>query len=166
MGVLRCSPTCAVKATTTLHIFRVLPQPHRIFKHKPVAFISFYTIHFLSLLSSSTSKMWASRLRSRSQKSSRYLPVVGSSSPSSSRSSSLDSSRNPKDKKRRGSSGPLSTKRRSTMNSRDAAYDEEQLRRAIEESKEGSKSVTDDLGSRRGKRSRSDSESYVNTLGV
>ncbi|PGH31748.1 hypothetical protein GX50_05471 [[Emmonsia] crescens] len=93
------------------------------------------------------------------QKSSRYLPVVGSSSPSSSRSSSLDSSRNPKDKKRRGSSGPLSTKRRSTMNSRDAAYDEEQLRRAIEESKEGSKSVTDDLGSRRGKRSRSDSES-------
>ncbi|KAL2360847.1 hypothetical protein RJZ56_006294 [Blastomyces dermatitidis] len=73
-------------------------------------------------------------------------------------SSSLDSSRNPKDKKTRSSSGPLSTKRRSTMNSRDAAYDEEQLRRAIEESKEDTKSITDDLGSRRGKRSRSDSE--------
>ncbi|OJD14351.1 hypothetical protein AJ78_05286 [Emergomyces pasteurianus Ep9510] len=95
---------------------------------------------------------------SNGQKSSRYLPVVGSSSISSSRSSSLDSSRNPKDKKSRGSSGPLSAKRRSTMNSRDAAYDEEQLRRAIEESKEDSKSVADDLGSRRGKRSRSDSE--------
>ncbi|OJD23239.1 hypothetical protein ACJ73_05408 [Blastomyces percursus] len=95
---------------------------------------------------------------SNGQKSSRYLPVVGSSSSSSSRSSSLDSSRNPKDKKSRGSSGPLSTKRRSTMNSRDAAYDEEQLRRAIEESKEDTKSVADDVGSRRGKRSRSDSE--------
>ncbi|OAX81681.1 hypothetical protein ACJ72_03976 [Emergomyces africanus] len=96
---------------------------------------------------------------SNGQKSSRYLPVVGSSSISSSRSGSLDSSRNPKDKKSRGSSGPLSAaKRRSTMNSRDAAYDEEQLRRAIEESKEDSKSVADDLGSRRGKRSRSDSE--------
>ncbi|KLJ08091.1 hypothetical protein EMPG_16462 [Blastomyces silverae] len=95
---------------------------------------------------------------SNGQKSSRYLPVVGSSSLPSSRSSSLDSSQNPKDKKSRGSSGPLSTKRRSTMNSRDAAYDEEQLRRAIQESKEDTKSVTDDLGSRRGKRSRSDSE--------
>lgn len=52
------------------------------------------------------------------------------------------------------------------MNSRDAAYDEEQLRRAIEESKEDSKSVADDLGSRRGKRSRSDSEAYVNPRGV
>ncbi|EER41319.1 conserved hypothetical protein [Histoplasma capsulatum var. duboisii H88] len=95
---------------------------------------------------------------SNGQKSSRYLPVVGSSSTSSSRSSSLGSSRNLKNKKNRGSSGLLSTKRRSTMNSRDAAYDEEQLRRAIEESKEDSKSVADDLGSRRGKRSRSDSE--------
>ncbi|ODH26414.1 hypothetical protein ACO22_04632 [Paracoccidioides brasiliensis] len=100
---------------------------------------------------------------SNGQKSSRYLPVVGSSSGSSSRSSSLDSSRNLKDKKGRGSSGPLSTKRRSTMNSRDAAYDEEQLRRAIEESKEDSKSVADDLGSRRGKRSRSDSEANKQT---
>lgn len=45
------------------------------------------------------------------------------------------------------------------MNSRDAAYDEEELiRRAIEESKEDNKSTTDEIAIRRGKRSRSDSE--------
>jgi hypothetical protein len=45
------------------------------------------------------------------------------------------------------------------MNSRDAAYDEEeQLRRAIEESKEETRMSHDDVGSRRTKRSRSDSE--------
>ncbi|PGH16284.1 hypothetical protein AJ79_01823 [Helicocarpus griseus UAMH5409] len=95
---------------------------------------------------------------SNGQKFSRYLPVVGSRSSSSSRSSSLDTARNSKDKKSRSSAEALSTKRRSTMNSRDAAYDEEQLQRAIEESKEDSKSVADEGGSRRGKRSRSDSE--------
>lgn len=48
------------------------------------------------------------------------------------------------------------------MNSRDAAYDEEeQLRRAIEESKEESKSVLGDSGNRRPKRTRSDDEVYV-----
>ena len=48
------------------------------------------------------------------------------------------------------------------MNSRDAAYDEEeQLRRAIEESKEDTKSLPDDTATRRGKRSRSDSEACV-----
>jgi hypothetical protein len=46
------------------------------------------------------------------------------------------------------------------MNSRDAAYDEEeQLRKAIEESeREGKASVNLDTSSRRGKRGRSDSE--------
>lgn len=45
------------------------------------------------------------------------------------------------------------------MNSRDAAYDEEeQFRRAIEESKEDSKADGDDTANRWGKRSRSDSE--------
>lgn len=45
------------------------------------------------------------------------------------------------------------------MNSRDAAYDEEELiRRAIEESKEDTKSIPDDTASRRTKRSRSESE--------
>lgn len=53
----------------------------------------------------------------------------------------------------------MSGKRRSTMNSRDAAYDEaEQLRRAIEESKKQGGSTSVDTSIRRGKRSRSDSE--------
>ncbi len=47
------------------------------------------------------------------------------------------------------------------MNSRDAAYDEEeQLRRAIEASK-GEKTESADGGTRRTKRGRSDSEEYV-----
>ena len=48
--------------------------------------------------------------------------------------------------------------RRSTMNSRDSAYEEEQLRRAIEESKRegGVPGIT--TGRRKGKRSRSESE--------
>lgn len=45
------------------------------------------------------------------------------------------------------------------MNSRDAAYDEEeQLRRAIEESKEDNKSATDEVPTGKAKRSHSDSE--------
>jgi hypothetical protein len=45
------------------------------------------------------------------------------------------------------------------MNSRDAAYDDEQLRKAIEESeREGKSSVNLDTSSRRVKRGRSDSE--------
>lgn len=45
------------------------------------------------------------------------------------------------------------------MNSREAAYDEEeQLRRAIEESKEEARMSHDDAGSRRPKRGRTDSE--------
>lgn len=48
------------------------------------------------------------------------------------------------------------------MNSRDAAYDEEeQLRRAIEASKEEAPPETADTGIRRTKRGRSDSEEYV-----
>lgn len=47
------------------------------------------------------------------------------------------------------------------MNSRDSAYDEaEQLRRAIEESKKEVETTKADLGVRKGKRSRSDSEQY------
>lgn len=45
------------------------------------------------------------------------------------------------------------------MNSRDAAYDDEQLRRAIEASKEDN-SVDEDEPPRRPKRGRSDSEEY------
>ncbi|KAK2748910.1 hypothetical protein FQN57_007193 [Myotisia sp. PD_48] len=108
--------------------------------------------------------MWTSRLRSRSSKSSHYLPVAGSTSPSPS-TSSRDTSKGAKDKKSRSNANSPGTKRRSTMNSRDAAYDEEKLlRRAIEESKDDNKSVTDDSGSRRGKRSRSIGE--VNKQGA
>lgn len=48
------------------------------------------------------------------------------------------------------------------MNSRDAAYDEEELiRRAIEESKADTKSNPDETETHLGKRSRSDSVTYV-----
>lgn len=48
------------------------------------------------------------------------------------------------------------------MNSRDAAYDEEeQLRRAIEASKEYTLPETGEGNTRRTKRNRSDSEEYV-----
>ena len=104
--------------------------------------------------------MYSTRLRSRRHFSSSYLPVAPvSSPPASSRESSRDNdSRRSKNSKSRHSDG-INPKRRSTMNSRDAAYDEEdQLRRAIEESKEDNKSVTDETTTGRAKRSRSDSE--------
>lgn len=47
------------------------------------------------------------------------------------------------------------------MNSRDAAYDDEQLRRAIEASKEEGGQDVLDLLTRRAKRGRSDSEECV-----
>lgn len=51
------------------------------------------------------------------------------------------------------------------MNSRDAAYDEEeQLRRAIEASKEDTVPDVPENGSRRPKRGRSDSEEYVQLM--
>jgi len=99
-----------------------------------------------------------------SQRSSTYLPVNPGSSPApSSRASSRETSRRSKDPKSRNSEGASNPKRRSTMNSRDAAYDEEeQLRRAIQESKEDSHSLPDETSTtRRGKRSRSDSEACV-----
>ncbi|EEP78877.1 conserved hypothetical protein [Uncinocarpus reesii 1704] len=91
------------------------------------------------------------------QKSTQYLPVAGSLSPPSSSSATRENSRNARDKKARDNGE--APKRRSTMNSREAAYDEEELlRRAIEESKEDSKSVNEETIIRRGKRTRSDSE--------
>ncbi|KAJ5948793.1 hypothetical protein N7454_002100 [Penicillium verhagenii] len=98
-------------------------------------------------------------------RSSTYLPVVPASSPAPSsrpvsRASSRETTtRRSRDPKSRNSDGDMNPKRRSTMNSRDAAYDEEELiRRAIEESKEDTKSLPDDTSIRRGKRSRSGSE--------
>lgn len=111
--------------------------------------------HFILLV---TLIMSSFCLRSGRQLSSSYLPVARPPSPpaSSRESSRDDTSRLSKDSKSRQSDNP---KRRSTMNSRDAAYDEEeQLRRAIEESKEDTRSAADEVASRRGKRSRSDSE--------
>ncbi|OQE40234.1 hypothetical protein PENCOP_c006G04624 [Penicillium coprophilum] len=87
------------------------------------------------------------------------VPVVAPSPGPSSRASSRDISRRSKDPKSRSSeSAAAHAKRRSTMNSRDAAYDEEELiRRAIEESKAETKSNADETDTHLGKRSRSDS---------
>jgi len=102
------------------------------------------------------------------QRFSHYLPLKQSSR-AASRSASLnkDGARSPpKDKEgresrsARASSSSQASKRRSTMNSREAAYDEaEALRRAIEASKEDAPVLElGDGGSRRAKRVRSDSE--------
>ncbi|KMQ43640.1 Zinc finger, FYVE/PHD-type [Trichophyton rubrum] len=91
------------------------------------------------------------------QKSSQYLPVAGSTSSASS-TTSRETAKTSKDKKLKSSDTSPRTKRR-TMNSRDAAYDEEELlRRAIEESKEDTASLAEETTGRRGKRSRSVSE--------
>ncbi|KAI9861054.1 MAG: hypothetical protein M1813_005483 [Trichoglossum hirsutum] len=97
------------------------------------------------------------------QRFSRYLLALEASSPkpprSTSQSKDRDSKALPNSKSARPSTGSTQTKRRSTMNSRDAAYDDEQLRKAIEESeREGKSSVNLDTSSRRVKRGRSDSE--------
>lgn len=106
----------------------------------------------------------------RSQRYSHYLPLYQSLSRTTSRAASFSKdggSKSPRaSKSGRPSSSLQSAKRRSTMNSRDAAYDEEeQLRRAIEASKgEKSGESTDGGGTRRGKRGRSDSEEYDNPI--
>ncbi|KAI9372550.1 hypothetical protein BJX61DRAFT_435991 [Aspergillus egyptiacus] len=95
-----------------------------------------------------------------------YLPVVPDPpSTVTSRDSSRDNSKRSKEQKSRQSEAFPNPKRRSTMNSRDAAYDEEELiRRAIEESKEDNKSTAgDEATARRPKRSRSDSEAHRQT---
>ncbi|KAF7592621.1 hypothetical protein BBP40_012643 [Aspergillus hancockii] len=106
------------------------------------------------------------RIKSESngQYSSQYLPVAPPSSAATSRDSSRDNSKQAKDSKSRQNDPGAIPKRRSTMNSRDAAYDEEeQLRRAIEESKEETLPASEETASRRGKRSRSDSEAHKQT---
>ncbi|KAL2811549.1 hypothetical protein BDW59DRAFT_155517 [Aspergillus cavernicola] len=93
--------------------------------------------------------------------SSQYLPVLPiPSSAVTSRESSQDNTKRSKDSKSRHSDAFPNPKRRSTMNSRDAAYDEEELiRRAIEESKEDNLSTAEEEATaRRHKRSRSGSE--------
>lgn len=99
------------------------------------------------------------------QKYSHYLPLYQTLSRTTSRAGSFskDGTRSPKGSKSgRLSSSLQSAKRRSTMNSRDAAYkEEEELRRAIEASKNEMAVESTDGGTRRGKRGRSESEEYV-----
>ncbi|KAL0937598.1 histone deacetylase complex subunit cti6 [Colletotrichum truncatum] len=102
------------------------------------------------------------------QRYSNYLPL-NRPSRATSRAGSLvkDGTRSPKEtsKNGRASSATQSSKRRSTMNSRDAAYDEdEQLRRAIEASKEDQAPEQTEITARRGKRGRSDSEENLASL--
>ena len=96
------------------------------------------------------------------QKFSRYLPVQENTSPPSSPPPAAQESSFRKSKESRASrlnAEIAAGKRRSTMNSRDSAYDEaEQLRRAIEESKKEAGATSTDTSARKGKRSRSESE--------
>ncbi|PFH59198.1 hypothetical protein XA68_12682 [Ophiocordyceps unilateralis] len=99
---------------------------------------------------------------SNGQKYSKYLPLHRPSR-ATSRSTSItkDSARSPKNgssKTPRQNSASQASKRRSTMNSRDAAYDDELLRRVIEASKEDLVHEAIESSSRRVKRGRSGSE--------
>lgn len=101
---------------------------------------------------------------SNEQRFSHYLPLKRYSRHSSTAVSlSKDGTRSPPKEREgrngRGSSASQNSKRRSTMNSREAGYDEaEALRRAIEASKEDAAPELPEGGSRRPKRGRSDSE--------
>ncbi|KAK4162466.1 putative histone deacetylase complex subunit cti6 [Cladorrhinum sp. PSN259] len=114
--------------------------------------------YFCELCRQDLHKLWTA---SNGNVYSHYLPMKRQSRHSS-RAASLnkDGTRSPvKEKESRGrtSSASQASKRRSTMNSRDAGYDEaEALRRAIEASKE--ESLDQDGVPRRPKRGRSDSE--------
>lgn len=103
--------------------------------------------------------------RIQRQKFSRYIPVQELASLPSSPSPAPQDTLSTKPKSSRSSrtnAEGLSGKRRSTMNSRDAAYDEaEQIRRAIEESRKDGDAPGTSVSTRRGKRSRSESEQYV-----
>ncbi|KAI0884005.1 uncharacterized protein GGS22DRAFT_28766 [Annulohypoxylon maeteangense] len=103
---------------------------------------------------------------SNGQKYSIFLPIHRSSRAASrAASTAKDGAQSPKGtstKNSRSSAAAHTSKRRSTMNSRDAAYDEEeQLRRAIEASKEDAIPETAEPPVRRPKRGRDDSEEKV-----
>ncbi|KAM0444256.1 hypothetical protein ACHAPV_010234 [Trichoderma viride] len=96
------------------------------------------------------------------QKYSKYLPLSRPAR-TASRATSIakDGARSPRlgsSKSARSQSTSHISKRRSTMNSRDAAYDDEQLRRAIEASKEEVAQDGTENTNRRTKRGRSNSE--------
>ncbi|KAI1089533.1 hypothetical protein F5B19DRAFT_466969 [Rostrohypoxylon terebratum] len=103
---------------------------------------------------------------SNGQKYSIFLPIHRSSRAASrATSTAKDGAQSPKGtstKNSRSSAAAHTSKRRSTMNSRDAAYDEEeQLRRAIEASKEDAIPEVAEPPTRRPKRGRDDSEEKV-----
>ncbi|XDG07431.1 hypothetical protein ABKA04_007046 [Annulohypoxylon sp. FPYF3050] len=100
------------------------------------------------------------------QKYSIFLPIHRTSRAASrATSTAKDGAQSPKGtstKNSRSSAAAHTSKRRSTMNSRDAAYDEEeQLRRAIEASKEDAIPEVAEPSTRRPKRGRDDSEEYA-----
>lgn len=108
----------------------------------------------------------ANAMSPRRQKYSVYLPLHRPSRATSRAASAAKEGggRSPKPtdrKSTRNAAHAASSKRRSTMNSRDAAYDEEQLRRAIEISKEESIREEPDGTLRRPKRVRDDDDEYV-----
>ncbi|KAM0795369.1 hypothetical protein BDR22DRAFT_871417 [Usnea florida] len=93
----------------------------------------------------------------------RYSHYIPMRIPKSSQSSPAPNSKENSKKSREGrkslaNADSTSKGRRSTMNSRDAAFEEEQLRRAIEESKREGEAPSTNTGRRKGKRSRSESE--------
>ncbi|KAI1080467.1 hypothetical protein F5B20DRAFT_580133 [Whalleya microplaca] len=107
---------------------------------------------------------------SNGQKYSIFLPIHRPSRAASQATSAAakDGALSPKansTKTSRSSAAAQTSKRRSTMNSRDAAYDEEeQLRRAIEASKEDAIPETSEQPTRRPKRGRDDSEEKVESV--
>ncbi|PHH60902.1 hypothetical protein CDD81_1063 [Ophiocordyceps australis] len=107
---------------------------------------------------------------SNGQKYSKYLPLHRSSrAPSRATSGTKDGTRSPQNGPSKTPSHPNSAlqtaKRRSTMNSRDAAYDDELLQRVIEASKEDvAHETTENGSSRRPKRGRSGSEEQPSTV--
>ncbi|KAF2969082.1 hypothetical protein GQX73_g4462 [Xylaria multiplex] len=107
---------------------------------------------------------------SNGQKYSIFLPIHRHSQTASrATSAAKEEVRSPKSSNSKASRAAAAaqhaSKRRSTMNSRDAAYDEEeQLRRAIEASKEETIPEEADLASRRPKRGREESEEKVENI--
>ncbi|KAM0561168.1 hypothetical protein ACHAPJ_003672 [Fusarium lateritium] len=102
---------------------------------------------------------------SNGQKWSKYVPH-NRPSRATSRATSIakEGNRSPKtggSKNSRPTSASQTSKRRSTMNSRDRAYEDEQLLRAIEASKEDVPLDGSEILTRRAKRGRSDSEESV-----
>lgn len=99
-----------------------------------------------------------------SQKYSKYLPLTRPSRATSRAASiSKEAARSPKNVTKSVKPAPTTqtSKRRSTMNSRDRAYEDEQLLRAIEASKEDAPPEVVESIARRTKRGRSDSEESV-----